>query len=190
MIAPSMKQSIALIRGINVGGNHIILMKDLREFLETIGLQKVQSYIQSGNLVFNTPNDFAESQAELGIKLEKAILTRFGISAKVMIRDAQSLSQAIDNCPFINQVTVPNRLLILFLEDAPKSPDLLACQALCASDETFALCDDIFYLYAPTSLADSKLAQKCDKLLGVSSTARNLNTVRKLYELAVKHIDQ
>jgi uncharacterized protein (DUF1697 family) len=87
---------IALLRGINVGGKNKIKMADLKQVFETIGLCEVQTYIQSGNVLFKSN----EREEELRKKIEQAIEKTFGFTVSVILRTAEELECIIGNCPF------------------------------------------------------------------------------------------
>jgi len=168
-------QYIALFRGINVGGNNILPMKQLVALLEELGCTGVKTYIQSGNAVFSTES---EQKEELAGAISAAVRESHGFQPKVLLLRAAELKDALDHNPF--QTTDGKSLHFYFLASTPESPDLSALEALASGAEAFKLGDNVFYLYAPDGIGRSKLAEKVERLLGVQATARNLNTVNKL----------
>lgn len=173
-----MKTYIALLRGINVGGRNILPMKDLVKILEDLGCTQVKTYIQSGNVVFNTENNNRDSLAE---KISMSIEEQFKFKPKVLLLEAVKLEAAIKNNPFPTEDG--KALHFSFLESIPESPDLDALTSLKTDSEEFKLHEHIFYLYAPDGIGRSKLAAKVEQKLGVELTARNWNTVSKLSEM-------
>jgi len=174
-----MKTYLALFRGINVGGNNILPMKDLVKILEGMGFKDVRIYIQSGNAVFRSASLKMDKTAkEIGLSISKS----HGFVPKVIILEISELKQAIDKNPF--QTSEGKALHFFFLESQPKNPDLKALTDVKTKSEEFKLVHDIFYLFAPDGIGRSKLANIVEKKLGVPATGRNWNTISKLIELA------
>ena len=172
-----MKTWIALLRGINVGGHHIVPMKDLIRLMEQEGFSNVKTYIQSGNVVCDYPS-------RPGIEISKIIENNFGFKPWVMILSAEELYTAANNNPY--QVTEGKTVHFFFFDSDPLEPDLELLNSLKAESEKFHLEDRVFYLYAPDGIGRSKLVEKVGKAFkGVTMTARNLNTVGKLLEMSV-----
>lgn len=175
-----MTNYVALFRGINVGGKHILPMADLRNILATLGCDKVRTYIQSGNAVFAS----SAKAGGLSKSIEEAIDDQFGFAPQVSLLTIERFKEIAAANPFPEADKTPKYLHIAFLTNEPSDPDLDALTDLKAPSEQFALIDSAFYLYAPDGIARSRLAQKIDRHLGVSGTARNWRTVSRLLELA------
>ena len=171
---------IALLRGINVGGKHILPMKELVRLLESLKLRDVTTYIQSGNVVFRSA---AKTPARLADKIAAAIEADYGFRPHVLVFGADRLQESIASNPFAEGEAEPKTLHLFFLGARPDAPDLESLTKLKATDERFHLADDVFYLYAPNGIARSKLAAQVEKSLGVPVTARNWRTTQKLMEL-------
>jgi uncharacterized protein (DUF1697 family) len=177
-----MSTCIALFRGINVGGKHLLPMRELVDDLQSLGCEDVRTYIQSGNAVF----EYSRSVASLGKRISKKIEERHGFGPHVLILDADQLHQAIASNPFPEAESDPKTLHLSFL--ASPLPRLAARQinalgALKSPTERYNLIDHVFYLHAPDGVGRSKLAAKVEKSLGVPATARNWRTVVKLAEM-------
>lgn len=175
-----MKIYIALFRGINVGGNHILPMKELRNVLENLGLNNVQIYIQTGNVVFESDSDDLN---ELSESLSRAILKSHGFEPNVMVLTREDFIQAMTQNPFPEGEADPKTLHLSFLKEKPVSPELDKLNSLKAESEKFKLTGRVFYLHAPDGIGRSKLAAKAERLLGVPATARNWRTVSKIAEM-------
>jgi len=174
-----MNTYIALFRGINVGGNHILPMKNLSKVLEKMGCEKVQTYIQSGNVVFQTKES---STNKLADEISTKIFDHFGFKPKVLLLGIKEFQQTINNCPF---KTEEGKTLHFYFLDAPaENPHLDKLETLKSPTEQFKLHNKVFYLYAPDGIGRSKMAAKVEQSLGVPATARNWNTVSKLISLA------
>ena len=170
---------IALFRGINVGGKNILPMKNLVKILESTGCVEVQTYLQSGNAIFKrNGNRISELKTQLRLRIKKL----YGFEPEILILDLAEFKTAIDNNPFDTQDG--NTLHFFFLDSQPKYPNVDKLIAIKSKSEEFKLLKKVFYLFAPEGFGRSKLAAQAEKCLGVSSTARNRNTVSKLVELA------
>jgi len=170
-----MNRYIALFRGINVGGHNSLPMKELIAIMTSKGYANIQTYIQSGNIVFDSEQ--AERQA-ISEDISQGIFDAKGFKPKVLLLDAQQWQQAIVYNPFT--VTEGKQLHFFFLETPPQQPDLAKLDSVKTDTEQYLLTDKVFYLYAPDGIGRSKLADLVGKALGVVVTARNWNTVNKL----------
>mgnify|MGYP001559006126 CR=1 FL=1 len=168
---------IALLRAVNVGGRKVP-MADLRALATKLGLKDVQSYIQSGNLVFTAGG----SAAPLAAKLETALAAKFGFDVPVIVRTAEQWKAYLDN-PF---PTSPPNLLYLGLSKQPPAPDAATTILQRAKGgEQAKLVGDALWIAYPSGLGQSKITPAhIDKAVGSPTTARNVNTVRQLALLA------
>ncbi|QDU97290.1 DUF1697 domain-containing protein [Lignipirellula cremea] len=174
---------IALFRGINVGGNNRLTMDQLRADLESLGCRRVETYIQSGNVVFQSAS---RSVAVLGSKIAQRIQSQHQFEPRVLLLSPRELQQAIDQNPFPQATDDPKSLHFFFLEGAPTDPDLDALAAVKAPTEAYCLVGRVFYLHAPAGIGRSKLAAIVERKLGVVATARNYRTVGQLATMAAK----
>ncbi len=171
---------IALLRGINMGGHHKLPMDELSSLLTEMGLRDIRTYIQSGNVVFRSE---AKNNAALAAKISAAIEAQHGFAPQVLLLDAEELRKAMANNPYPEAEAVPTSLHLLFLAEVPRHGDLKGLEALKTASERFALKGKVFYLHAPDGVGRSKLAARAEKLLGVTASGRNWNTVCKLAEM-------
>ncbi|MEZ4829977.1 MAG: DUF1697 domain-containing protein [Bacteroidia bacterium] len=170
-----MKTWIALLRGINVGGKHIVPMKELVRLMEESGFSNVRTYIQSGNVVFQS---LVKPTDEIGLIIEK----NFGFKPDVFILSQEELKTSADNNPY---KPAEGKMLHFFYCDKEPTIDYEFLESLKAESEQYTLVNKVFYLYAPDGIGRSKLAEKMGRAFkGVSMTARNLNTINKLLEMA------
>lgn len=175
---PYVNTYIALFKGINVGGNNILPMKDLVGILKRIGCEKVRTYINSGNVVFQRRKT---SSDKLAGEISSKISEGYGFKPKVLVLEIAELQAAIENNPF---KTENGKVLhFFFLDSLPEKPDLVKLAAIKSNSEQFKLINNIFYLYAPDGVGHSKLAAKVEQCLRVPVTARNWNTVSKLISM-------
>jgi uncharacterized protein (DUF1697 family) len=178
-----MKRWIGLFRGINVVGNNRLPMASLVRHLEALQLKNIRTYIQSGNVVFDTTSNNLTS-------LTKSIVARIadehGFAPWLLLLSPDALQQAIDANPFADAAAEPKSLHFFFLEKPSMNPNIKALESAKAETESYVLTDLVFYLHAPEGIGRSKLASTAEKHLGVSATARNVRTVTKLMALALE----
>jgi uncharacterized protein (DUF1697 family) len=178
-----MQTWIALFRGINVGGNNLLPMKTLVELMTKAGCIDVQSYIQSGNVLFKHQD---LNKAELATLLSTLVEQHFGFSPKVLLLNSTEFSVLVANNPFKQAYEQPKNLHLFFLEQSATSPDIEKINSLKAATEEYKLQAGGFYLFTPDGIGRSKLAANVEKCLGVATTARNLNTLIKISEMLAK----
>lgn len=177
--------NIAFLRGINVGGHNKIKMAELKGLFESMGFQKVQTYIQSGNVLFASEDD----TETLRIRIEQEIEKVFSISLTVIIRTAIELDEIIKNCPFSEEKLLEAaspKVATFYLSLLLDAPTQEAVDQLGAfqneSDELRIQHRDI-YLLLRDGIRNSRLAKNLYKL-NVSSTMRNWKTINKINILA------
>jgi uncharacterized protein (DUF1697 family) len=172
-----MKTWIALFRGINVSGNNTLPMADLREHLEGLKLRNVQTYIQSGNVVFNAT---AKTATSISKKIKQRIKERHRFDPNILILSQDDLVAAVKGNPFPKALSDPKTLHFFFLAESASNPNTDAIKSARKVTEDYELTKRIFYLRAPEGIGRSKLAANVEKYLGVATTARNFRTVEKL----------
>ncbi len=174
---------IAILRGINVGTGRKVPMADLRKLCESLGLQQVQTYIQSGNLVFELSSP--ELIPELEARLQKAFSEAFGFVIPVLIRTSEEWTNLIAQNPFLKEENVDiERLHLTCLKELP-SPELLE------KIKTFQYLPDRYeiigrdvFIFCAAGYGTSKLVNSFfESKLKTSATTRNWKTVMKLNEM-------
>ena len=173
----SMPGWIALFRGINVGGKNSLPMAVLSKELESLGCRQVKTYIQSGNVFFQSSMRSAE---KLETAIADAIESRQGFRPKILLLSPIDLQQSIADNPFPSAVETPKNLHFYFLRQAPQEADLDGLKAIKKPSEQFQIRGKVFYLWTPDGFGDSKLASMAEKKLRVDATARNYRTVEAL----------
>ena len=176
-----MQTYIALLRGINVGGKHKLPMRELIKILETLDLHNIKTYIQSGNVVFQSEPSHGAGLAD---KISNAIDHTHHFKPKVYLLELDELTRAIAANPFPDAETEPKTLYVYFLETIPESPDLTSLETIKQDSERFQLQGKIFYQHSPLGIGKSKLPLRVDKALGVATTARNWRTVCQVAAIA------
>jgi len=158
-------------------------MKDLRAVLEGLGLQNVKTYIQSGNVVFQSRSGDGHRLAH---EISAAIGERHPFTPRVLVLSVEELQSAIAANPFPEAEGKPASLHFFFLESHPADPDMAKLEALRVISEKFALVGAVFYLHAPDGIGRSKLAAYVEKALGVVVTVRNGRSVQAIMALAME----
>jgi uncharacterized protein (DUF1697 family) len=173
---------IALLRGINVGGVRIP-MAELRALgAGDLGWSGVESYIQSGNLIFEADGEPAALEDEL----ERAVERRFGYAIPVLVRRAADWPAYVTSNPFPGESEREAKLVMLALSKRPPKPDAVqALTARAAGGERIASAGGALWIHFASGSARSKLTPSVlDRLAGSPVTTRNWRTVLKLEELA------
>lgn len=177
-----MPRYVALLRGINVGGNKMLPMARLRELLERVGYSDVVTLLQSGNAVFTAKDKDASKIAR---KLEKAIASEFGFDVAVLVRSRDELARAIEANPLPGADEAPSKFLVFFLSGSPDEKKLAALDPAAFHPDEFRVVGRELFARFPNGSGRSKLAAALNgPRLGVTLTGRNWSTVRKLLELA------
>ncbi|MCA0013525.1 DUF1697 domain-containing protein [Mesorhizobium sp. B292B1B] len=174
---------IALFSGINVGGNRIVRMAELRAFFEDLGLCDVATYVQSGNAVFRTKEGDA---AALTKQIEAAFEEKWGFHSRIMVRDLGWLERLVRENPYPEIAEEPTKLHAYVLERAPTAEEAARLAERCTGPERFEIKGDALYLHAPEGLGKSVFANLIPRVLKVPGTARNWRSVLALLEMAGK----
>ena len=173
---------VALLRGVNVGGKNKLPMADLRDIFTAAGCAAVQTYIQSGNVVFEAAQDLAERVPEI---VTRAIRRRFGYEIAVVMRSSEELRQVVASNPFDTSGD-PRFLHVAFLEDTPGAEAVshLDPPPERSPPDTFAVRGRNVHLHYPNGVARSKLTNEyLAAQLQTASTMRNWRTVLSLLEM-------
>jgi uncharacterized protein (DUF1697 family) len=175
-----MPTQVVLLRGINVGPNNRIPMPALRAALEAAGFENVRTYVQSGNIVL----DSALYEATLAARVAELIAAEFGLNIAVVVRDAESLADAVSRNPFPDQALEnPKVLLVTFRSSDADPARVAALEHRAAPNERVAASGRELYTWHPDGIARSKMALGLTGA-GEAATARNWRTVTTLLEMA------
>lgn len=166
-----MTSYVALLRAVNVGGRQL-KMDDLKRIAAELRLQSPRTFIASGNLLFHS----GAKEAALKRELQQAIERHMGKPVDVMLRTTDELADVVAANPFAAESG--NRVVVIFLDEPP--PADAAANAKNIADERLALGRREIYVHFPSGQGRSKL--RLDR--GLIGTARNMNTVARLAELA------
>lgn len=171
-----MSTYVALLRGVNVGGNNKVAMADLRSLFESLGFTSVRTLIQSGNLVFGS------TATPAAACLEKAIEDHFGVTSRVALRTPADLEAVVGNVP--SSMSEVSRLHVAFFTSRPAPQDVVRLDHERFLPERFSVVGREMYIHLPDGSARTKLPDYLSRGLKVPMTMRNWNTVNRLAELS------
>jgi len=163
---------VALLRGVNLMGSTTLRMADLKALAEQLGLKNVRTYIASGNLLFTS----GQGEAAIKTALEAAVKRHMSRDVGVMVRTAKELAGVVEANPFAGEPG--NKVVAIFFDEPPPAGSLEAATNI--ADERLALGSREIYVHYPSGQGRSKLNLRSR----AAGTARNMNTVAKLAELA------
>lgn len=169
---------VALVRGVNVGGNKMVAMADLRAAMTEMGLSDVRTLLQSGNVVFRAP---AKATGKLEALLETELGRRLGMPREFHVRTAAEWRAVVQANPFPDEAASdPGHLLVTFFKSPLDPAKVKALQAAIPGRERCRCDGRQLYMTFPDGMGTSKVPALADKTLGVRGTGRNWNTVIKL----------
>ncbi len=175
---------IAILRGINVGGNRIIKMDALTKLFSNLGFSNIKTYIQSGNVVFK----YTKKNNQLTEKLiANAIKNTFNFDVPVIVFSLDELNTIIKNNPFVLDKTKDVAYLHLtFLAQQPNETNFIKIKDLNFNEDEFTLIDKTIYIYCPNGYGNTKLTNTFfETKLKVSATTRNFKTTHQLQTIAL-----
>ncbi|MGB1042234.1 MAG: DUF1697 domain-containing protein [Tenacibaculum sp.] len=171
-----MKTYIVLLRGINVSGKNKLPMAELRQLLNELDFQNVQTYIQSGNIILRSD----ESKKVICKKIKNGIKTQFGYDVPVLARTVEEWKKVVANYPF--PTDNPKIVAFVFLD---QKTEITEIEIKNKGEDLFKIEEDMVYFYCSNGFGKSKLTNNVfEKKLNVIATTRNYKTTIKLLELA------
>jgi len=175
---------VALLRGINVGGKNMLPMQDLAAIFTAASCKDVETYIQSGNVVFSAASTTARRVPDA---VAAAITKRFGYRVPVILRDANELSKLASKHPLLERGGDAAALHVAFLAATPAAAQVAALDPKRSPPDVFLVRGRDVYLRLANGAGKTKLTNDYfDRTLGTTSTIRNWKTVQTLAELVLK----
>ena len=169
---------VSLLRGINVGGHNLVSMARLRALYEALGCEDVETYLQSGNVVFRRTRD----PAGVGRGVERAIKRELGLEISVLDRTHAALAAVVAADPFHG--LDPSRQFVMFLSGQPGREIARELDHVRLGPDEAVLIGEELHLHCPDGIGNSKLpGLLTEKRLGVAATTRNWRTVTRLLEI-------
>jgi uncharacterized protein (DUF1697 family) len=175
---------ISMLRGVNLGGRRV-KMDALRALFESLGLREVQTFVQSGNVVFRSER---KDLAALTKKIESAVERECGFYSDVVLRTTAEMRDAVARNPFAKRSGLePGKSLVWFLVSDPGQETRRKVQAINTEPEELFIDGREVFIYFPNGMARPKMKWPAiEKVMGVRGTGRNWNTVNRLLEMAEK----
>ncbi|MBP7273399.1 MAG: DUF1697 domain-containing protein [Saprospiraceae bacterium] len=169
---------ISLLRGINVSGHNKIAMKDLKIMYENLGLRQVNTYIQSGNVLFDAHEGFEVS------KIEQAITQHFNLQIKVFIFEVNDIAKALGQNPFWQSADAAC-LYYTFLDSVPNQELADKIERQKYLPDEWTIVEKVLFLHCPNGYGKTKLTNNFfEQKLKVNATTRNQKTLLTLLEMA------
>ncbi|WP_299117684.1 DUF1697 domain-containing protein [uncultured Winogradskyella sp.] len=170
---------VILLRGINVGGHRKVPMTQLRELLSNSGYVNVQTYIQSGNVVLQSPSDSKILKQDL----EESILNHFGFEVTILVKTNTELKAIYKACPFQNEEK--EKSYFMFLDTSPNTEGLAEVSKLEYIGEKVSITENCIYFFSANGYGRTKFNSNFyERKLKVNATARNYKTMLKLLAMA------
>lgn len=176
-----MKRYLTVLRGINVSGQKIIKMNALRSAMEGCGFQNVKTYIQSGNILFDSPET---SKAILENVIHEAIFAGFGFKVPVIVLEKETLTTIATHNPFYTADKDLRHLHVTLLQSEAPEAAIFLLNPEAYLPDTFHISGKVIYLYTPGGYGSTKLSNTFfENKLKITATTRNWKTIQELYTL-------
>jgi len=178
-----MKTYISMLRGINVSGQKKVSMVDLKELYESLGFINVQTYVQSGNVVFEST---LKDDSKLPGLIKNQILKTLGYDVAVLIRSAEGFNRIIANNPFLKKRKGDtSNLYVTFLDIPPSKEQISNLDHTISDTDEFIMGECEIFLFCPGGYGKTKLSNNYfEKKLKIAATTRNWNTINALFNMA------
>lgn len=172
-----------MLRGINLGNHNKISMPDLVGLFGSFGFSTIRTYLQSGNILFESEQTDREALSAL---IESGIMNAFGYCVKVFLRTPGDFKRIIANNPFLQKPNAdPATLHVTFLQRLPTSSEREDLGPALRDGDEFAIGEQEIFLYCPNGYGRTRLSNSFfERKLDQPATTRNWNTVTALYKLA------
>lgn len=175
-----MPKYLSLLRGINVSGQKKILMKDLKSLFEESGFKNVKTYIQSGNVIFES-----RPVKNLSQKIEQKIADKYNFQVPVLIRTVEEMATLIKKNPLVKEKNIDQkRLYVTLLAEKPANEYINKLMEVNYEPEKFIITDKEVYIYCPDGYGEAKFSNNfIEKKLNTKGTTRNWKVINELYTL-------
>ena len=174
-----------MLRGINVSGQKIIKMDDLRKTYESVGFKSVRSYVQSGNILFSSVK---EPTLKLSVQIAQIILKEFGFQVGIIVKTGNEMAGVVKNNPFLKEKGIDSaRLYVTFLSQIPEKAALKRLDSLLSGQERFYYSGKEIYIHCPDGYGKTKFSNNnVERILETVATTRNWRTVTNLHGMTLK----
>lgn len=168
---------ILILRGINVSGQKKVPMSELKGLLEDLGLQRVSTYIQSGNVVF----EYEKSAGTLLKKIDKSIEDHFGFHVPLILRTLNEMKEVVRKNPLSKKKLSDDYWHVTFLDEVPSRENLKKIENFKSEPDVWAWHNREIYVGCPNGYGRTKLTNTFfENKLKVTATTRNWRTVNQL----------
>ena len=173
-----MQTHLILLRGINVSGHNMIKMEILKTTLENIGFLNVRTYIQSGNVFVDTPE---ENASKVGFQIQQEIFKSLGLDVPLVVVNKLDLESCFKNNPFLNNTSDIKKLYVAFVSKELNNSALDELKISQFKPDEASIDKSRIYIKYDIGAGKTRLDQKyIEKKLNVVATIRNWNTVTTL----------
>jgi uncharacterized protein (DUF1697 family) len=177
-----MPKYVAMLRGVNVGARNRMKMPDLQALVIALGHANVVTYIQSGNVVFDSR---VRNSSALADGLAQGISEQLGLEVGVLLRSREELAKIARANPYLRTGADETKLHVTFLAETPEAERVRSLAGFDAGADEMAVRGREVYLHCPGGYGTTKLSNGfLERRLAVTATTRNWNTVMKLLQLA------
>jgi len=176
---------IAMLRGVNVTGHNTIKMEVLRGLCQGLGFRNVETYVQSGNIVFQA---LLENPEAISKRIGETVLRSFGFDTPVIVRTSKEMRNVIGNNPFLKEKGIDSsKLHVTFLSETAQKGSEKKLETLATNPDRFYPASHEIYLYCPGGYGRTRLSNNAiEKALSVEATTRNWKTTNTLFEMVSK----
>ena len=183
-----MQTLISLLRGINMTGYNSVKMKDLSELYMHLGFTGIETYIQSGNVIFSCPESM--SSKDISTMLERTIHEKFGYNVPVMIRTIAEIKKLMADNPFLDESNFDaSKMAVIFLHVEPSDAQIRKVSGVSYPPDKFKITGTEIYIYCPNGFGRTKLYTNFfEQKMGVTGTARNWKTISAILQMAENQI--
>jgi len=184
VIKKKMNTYLCILRGINVSGHKIIKMDELKNLFQKLGFNAVQTYIQSGNVIFQSE---LKNQQELELLIAKRVNEVFGFDVPILVKTFKELQHVFENNPFLkNGVTDISKLHVTFLSEIPNSTLVKQFNEVDLGSDEFTIDNSSIYIHCPVNgYGNSKISnQFIENKLKLNATTRNWKTITQLMNMS------
>jgi len=173
---------VAMLRGVNVSGHNTIKMEVLRGLCQGLGFRNVETYVQSGNIVFQA---LLENPEAISKRIGETVLRSFGFDTPVIVRTSKEMRNVIGNNPFLKEKGIDSsKLHVTFLSETAQKGSEKKLETLATNPDRFYPASHEIYLYCPGGYGRTRLSNNAiEKALSVEATTRNWKTTNTLFEM-------
>jgi uncharacterized protein (DUF1697 family) len=181
-----MQTYITFLRGINITGHNLIKMTDIAVIYKNLGFKDVETYIQSGNVIFSSAAGL--NVQDISLKIEEAIHIGFSYDVPVLIRTIEEIRKLIIVNPFLTEnLFEPSKMAVIFLNKKLSGTQIQKVKNIDYPPEKFKISGSEIFIYCPNGFGKAKLSTNFfEKKMGIIGTARNWNTINTILNIVEK----